>query len=80
MTVQIFNLSADTTDRQLRKIFEPFGTVVSAVVSRNKHNGRSNRHGLVEMSRSSEAELAVSTLHSTTLDGKIISVSHTTEY
>lgn len=80
MTVQVFNLSADTTDKQLRKIFEPFGTVVSAVVSRNQYNGRSNRRALVEMSKTSEAELAVNSLHSTTVDGSIISVSHTTEY
>jgi RNA recognition motif-containing protein len=80
MTIQVFNLSADITDRQLRKIFEPFGVVVNAIVSRNQFNGRSNRHGLVEMLKLTDAENAINSLNRATIDGKIITVSASNQY
>ncbi|WP_164735419.1 RNA recognition motif domain-containing protein [Pseudoflavitalea rhizosphaerae] len=75
MTIQVHNLSADMTDRQLRKIFEPFGVVLNAIISRNQYNGRSNRHGQVEMLKLSDGENAINSLDKTTVEGKIISVS-----
>ncbi|QEC44328.1 RNA recognition motif domain-containing protein [Pseudobacter ginsenosidimutans] len=80
MTIQVHNLSADMTDRQLRKIFETFGVVVTATVSRNQFNGRSNRHGLVEMLKLADGENAINSLDRSIIDGKIISVSVSNEY
>lgn len=76
MIIQIHNLSPDFTDKQLRKIFEPYGTVLSAVISRNQFNGRSNRNGVVEMLKSEDGEEAIRSLDRSIVDGKIISVSN----
>lgn len=80
MTIQVHNLNADMTDRQLRKIFEMFGVVLNANISRNQHNGRSNRHGMVEMLKLTDGEEAINSLNKSTIDGKVISVSVSNEY
>ena len=75
MNIQIFNLSMNTVDRDLRKLFSAFGIVTSAEVVRDKLNGRSKCNALVEMPVDKEARQAIESLHQTVLDGKTISVS-----
>lgn len=77
MIIRVYNLSPDFTDKHLRKIFEPFGTVLNAEVSRNQFNGRSNRNGLVEMLKTEDGERAIELLDRSVVEGKIISVSPT---
>ena len=76
MIIQVHNLSPDFTDKHLRKIFEPFGLVLSAEVSRNPYNGRSNRHGLVEMLKDEAGEEAVKSLNRSVVEGRILSVTN----
>jgi len=75
MNIQVFNLSLNTGDRDLRKLFSAFGLVTSAEVLRDKLNGRSKCNAMIEMPIDSEARLAIESLHQTILDGKKISVS-----
>jgi len=75
MNIQVFNLSMNTEDRDLRKLFSAFGIVTSAEVARDKLNGRSKCNGMIEMPIDSEARQAIVSLHQTLLDGKRISVS-----
>ena len=75
MNIQVFNLSLSTEDRDLRRLFSPFGIVASAEVIRDKLNGRSKCNAMVEMPIEREALLAIESLHQTLLDGKKISVS-----
>ncbi|NML23990.1 RNA-binding protein [Pseudoflavitalea sp. G-6-1-2] len=77
MIIQVYNLSPDFTDKHLRKIFEAFGTVLNAEVSRNPFNGRSNRNGMVEMLKTEDGEKAIQLLDRSIVEGKIISVSPT---
>lgn len=77
MNIQIFNLSMNTEDRDLRRLFSSFGSVTSAEVIRDKLNGRSKRNGIIEMPIDNEARQAIVSLNQTLLDGKLISV---TEY
>jgi len=49
MNIQIFNLSLNTDDRDVRRLFSPFGIVTSAEVVRDKLNGRSKCNAMVEM-------------------------------
>jgi len=69
----------NTGDRDLRRLFSPFGIVVSAEVARDKLNGRSKCKGMVEMPVDKEARQAIESLHLTLLDGKKISVSEQVE-
>jgi RNA recognition motif-containing protein len=75
MNIQVYNLSMNTSDRDLRRLFSAFGIVISAEVARDKMNGRSKCNGLVEMPVDKEARQAIESLHQTLLDGKKISVS-----
>jgi RNA recognition motif-containing protein len=75
MNIQIFNLSLNIVDRDLRKLFSAFGIVTSAEVVRDKLNGRSKCNGMIEMPIDKEALLAIESLHQTMLDGKMISVT-----
>ena len=75
MNIRIFNISQDTTDAELRKLFFQFGNVDYAMVNRNSLNGRSLRNGKVNMPVDSQARQAIVSLDKTVMDGMIISVS-----
>lgn len=75
MNIRISNISLNTTDAQLRKLFPPYGNVDTARVDRNALNGRSLKSGHVSMPVAAQAMQAIASLDRTTLDGKIISVS-----
>lgn len=75
MHIQVLNLSMNTDDRDVRRLFSTFGIVTSAEVLRDKFNGRSKCNAMVDMPVDTEARQAIVSLHQTTLDGKKISVS-----
>jgi RNA recognition motif-containing protein len=75
MHIQVLNLSMNTGDRELRRLFSPFGIVSSAEVLRDKFSGRSKCNAVIDMPVASEARQAIVSLHLTTLDGKKISVA-----
>jgi len=75
MDIRISNLSLDTTDSGIRKLFTPFGIVDSTEINRNSLNGRSLRSGRVTMPIESQARQAIASLDNTIMDGKIISVN-----
>jgi len=75
MNIKISNISLNTTDVELRKLFFQYGNVDYAMVNRNSLNGRSLRSGEICMPVSSQARQAIVSLDKTTFDGKIISVS-----
>ncbi|MDH7459731.1 RNA-binding protein [Chitinophagaceae bacterium 26-R-25] len=75
MNIQVFNLSINTADRDLRKLFSAFGMVTSAEVVRDKWNGRSNCNAMIEMPVDKEARQAIASLNEIIVDGKKISVS-----
>ena len=75
MNIRIFNLSLNTEDRDLRKLFSPFGNVTSAEVVKDKLSGRSKRNGIIEMPTDNEARQAIISLNQTVFDGKLVSVT-----
>jgi RNA recognition motif-containing protein len=75
MNIRISNISLNTTDTELRKLFVPYGSVDSAKVCRNTLNGRSLKYGQVSMPVLTQGRQAIVSLDKTVLDGKIISVS-----
>jgi len=75
MNIRIANISLNTTDNELRKLFVPYGNVDAATVYRNSLNGRSLKSGQVTMPVSAQAKQAIASLDRTMLDGKMISVS-----
>ena len=69
------NLSYDTTDSDLRELFEEHGTVESAQVIMDRGSGRSKGFGFVEMADDSEADAAIKALNDTSLNGRNIKVN-----
>ena len=75
MNIRISNISLNTTDMELMKLFFPFGSVDYAKVNRNSLNGRSLKSGEICMPVSAQARQAIVALDKTVFDGKVISVS-----
>ena len=69
------NLSYDVTDDQLKEHFAAAGTVVSAMVIKDKYSGRSKGFGFVEMSNEEEAKKAQEMFNNQDMSGRTIVVN-----
>lgn len=68
-------LSYQTTDDTLSASFAQAGTVVSAVVIKDKFSGQSKGFGFVEMSTDEEANAAIAMWDGKELDGRTVKVN-----
>jgi len=75
MNIYVGNLSFETTEDQLRKVFGSFGEVVSANIIADKMSGQSRGFGFVEMAGKSEATAAISGLNGQELNGRALNVN-----
>lgn len=71
----IGGLSFDTTDESLGAAFAQAGTVVSAVVIKDRNTGRSKGFGFVEMSSDEEAAKAIEMYDGKEIDGRAVKVN-----
>lgn len=71
----VSNLSFHTMDDDLRKLFEPFGSVSSAKVIIDRESGRSRGFGFVEMGSDDEANAAMKALNNKDVEGRAMSVT-----
>ena len=69
------NLSYSTSDSDLQRLFEAFGTVQSAQVISDRETGRSKGFGFVEMGSDQEAQAAISGLSGKEVDGRALTVN-----
>ena len=69
------NLSYDTTDSDLRGLFEEHGTVESAQVIMDREAGRSKGFGFVEMADDQEAQAAIDALNGQEVSGRPLTVN-----
>jgi len=74
MRLLVRNLSRNTTEAELRAMFEAFGAVQSCTIVTDKATGRSKGFGFVEMPKPGEAKAAAFNLNGTELDGATIRV------
>ncbi len=75
MNIYVGNLSRDVTEDDLRKVFETFGKVMSAVIIKDKFTGESRGFGFVEMSNNNEARNAMQALNHTVLKGRPMNIN-----
>lgn len=68
-------LSFQTTDDALSAAFAKAGTVISAIVIKDKFSGRSKGFGFVEMSTEEEAKAAIEMWNEKELDGRTVKVN-----
>jgi len=72
-TIRIGNLGDFVDDRQLARLFAPFGPVVRAKLS-TFETGENTGVGFVEMANKADGESAIAGLHGHLHDDRIISV------
>jgi cold-inducible RNA-binding protein len=69
------NLSYDTTEVGLRKLFEEAGTVASVNVITDRETGRPRGFAFIEMESAEGAKTAIEELNNRELDGRTITVA-----
>ncbi len=69
------NISWNIDDAKLNEMFASVGTVVEAVIIKDRQTGRSRGFGFVTMSSAEEAQKAIEELDQKEFDGRAISVS-----
>jgi RNA recognition motif-containing protein len=75
MNIYVSNLSFNTGDDELKKLFEQFGAVSSAKVITDRETGRSRGFGFVEMGSDAEGNEAIKGLTNKEIEGRAMSVS-----
>jgi RNA recognition motif-containing protein len=75
VNIYVSNLSFTSTDRDLRQLFEPYGTVDKVNIITEQFTGRSRGFGFVEMPNGSEAQAAIVGLQGTALAGRPLTVN-----
>jgi len=79
-TIQIGNLGYSMDDRDLARLFAPYGVVHSAEVSTHFETGLSTGVGFVKMESDAEADRAIAALHGHTHCGRVLSVCWSREF
>ena len=69
------NLSFNTTENELRSLFEPFGQITRVHIATDRETGRSRGFAFVEMSNDEEASRAMSALDGKEFEGRAIKVN-----
>ena len=69
------NLSYGTTDSDLQRMFEEFGSVESVQVITDRETGRSKGFAFVEMANGQEAQAAIDALNGKDMDGRALTVN-----
>jgi RNA recognition motif-containing protein len=75
VTLFIGRLSFKATDDDLLAAFEPFGTVTSARIARERDTGRSRGFGFVEMPDEARARKAMEAMNDQPICGRPVKVS-----
>ncbi len=69
------NLSFNTSEEELRQLFEPYGQVDRVSILTDRETGRSRGFGFVEMGNSEEGEKAIAALNGSDFGGRAINVN-----
>lgn len=75
MNIEISNIHLNVIEADLRRLFTPFGEVITVELVRDKWNNRSTGHAYVNMPVQKQAQAAIVTLNGTLLSGKPIIVT-----
>jgi cold-inducible RNA-binding protein len=69
------NMNFQTTESDLRALFEPFGEITRVQVMTDRDTGRSRGFGFVEMADDEAAAQAIAALNGKELDGRALNVN-----
>ncbi|HTR25654.1 MAG TPA: RNA-binding protein [Terriglobales bacterium] len=69
------NLPHNTTEAELRSLFEAHGAVEKITLVTDRDTGRSRGFGFVEMTNAAEADKAIAALNGTDLGGRTLTIN-----
>ena len=69
------NMSFQTTESDLRSMFEPFGEITRVNVVTDRDTGRARGFAFVEMTNDEEAAGAIAALNGKEVDGRALNVN-----
>src|ERR1700745_778173 len=69
------NLPHNTTEAELRNLFEAHGAVEKITLVTDRDTGRSRGFGFVEMTNASEADKAIAALNGSDLGGRPLTIN-----
>jgi RNA recognition motif-containing protein len=69
------NLDFEATEESIRTLFEPYGSVDSVALMKDRDTGRSRGFAFVEMSDSGEADQAITALNGAVLGGRALNIN-----
>lgn len=75
INIYVGNLSFNSTEDQLRQMFEAYGAVTSAKIITDQFTGRSKGFGFIEMDDRDAGMKAIKELDSTELGGRNLKVN-----
>ncbi len=75
MKIYVGNLSFNTTESQMREMFEAHGAVASASLVMDRETGRPRGFGFVEMTDDTQARAAMTALNGKSVDGRGLTVN-----
>ncbi|HEY3295298.1 MAG TPA: RNA-binding protein [bacterium] len=75
VNIYVGNLSYNTSEDDLRQLFESHGTVDRANLAMDRGTGRARGFGFVEMPNDAEARTAIDSLNETELGGRKLMVN-----
>lgn len=75
MKLYVGNLSFQTTEAELRSLFEAHGDVSSASLVMDRETGRPRGFGFVEMPNDDQAKAAIAAIHGTNFGGRDLTVN-----
>jgi len=73
--VFVGNLSFQTTESELRALFEPFGEITRIQLMTDRDTGRSRGFAFVEMTNDEEAAKAIAALNGKEVNGRTLNVN-----
>lgn len=75
MKLYVGNLSFNTSESDLRELFEQHGDVASASIVMDRETGRSRGFGFVEMPDDGQARAAIEAVHGQNFGGRDLTVN-----
>lgn len=75
MNLFVGNMSFQTTENELRSVFEPFGEITRIHVVTDRETGRARGFAFVELANEEEAAKAMAALNGKDLNGRTLKVN-----
>jgi len=75
MNIYVGRISSQSTEKEIKKVFEAYGQLSSIELIEDRHTGELRGFGYIEMPKKTEAEAAIAGLNGKEFNGKKLTVN-----